>query len=154
MSFLNYFRVCFFLNLSLIFFNWWERERNIDLLFHLLMHSLVSSLMCPEQRSNPQPWHMQTNSNQLSYLARAVDVIFNEIFFYHKRVLNFWQMLFLHLLRWSYDFYYILLHFFSTFPPIVLWDSLFSTSSTKLVVSWFVYDGHSHRCEVVSHCGF
>ena len=32
--------------------------------------------------------------------------------------------------------------------------SLFSTSSPTLVVCSFVYDGHSHRCEVVSHCGF
>ena len=32
--------------------------------------------------------------------------------------------------------------------------SLFSTTSSALVVCWFVYDGHSDQCEVVSHCGF
>ena len=34
-----------------------ERERDINLLFHLCMHSLVDSCMCPDQRSNPQPRH-------------------------------------------------------------------------------------------------
>ena len=33
-----------------------DRERNIDLSFHLLMHSLVDSGMCPDQGSNLQPW--------------------------------------------------------------------------------------------------
>ena len=33
-----------------------ERERNTDLLFHLFMHSLVDSCMCPDQRQNPKPW--------------------------------------------------------------------------------------------------
>ena len=33
-----------------------ERERERDLLFHLLMHSLVDSYMCPDQGLNPQPW--------------------------------------------------------------------------------------------------
>ena len=33
-----------------------ERERNVDLLFHLLIHSLVASCMCPDQGSNLQPW--------------------------------------------------------------------------------------------------
>ena len=32
--------------------------------------------------------------------------------------------------------------------------SLFSTTSPALVVCWFAYDGHSDRCEVVSHWGF
>ena len=32
--------------------------------------------------------------------------------------------------------------------------SPFSTTSPAHVVCWFVYDGHSDRCEVVSHCGF
>ena len=35
-----------------------EKERNINLLFHLLIHSLVDSCMCPDQESNPQPWHI------------------------------------------------------------------------------------------------
>ena len=34
------------------------RERNIDLLFHLFMHSLVDSRMCLDQGSNPQPWRI------------------------------------------------------------------------------------------------
>ena len=33
-----------------------EREGNIDL-FHLFVHSLVDSYMCPDQGLNPQPWH-------------------------------------------------------------------------------------------------
>ena len=32
------------------------RDRNIDLLFHLLMRSSVDSCMCPDWGSNPQPW--------------------------------------------------------------------------------------------------
>ena len=31
--------------------------------------------------------------------------------------------------------------------------SLFSTMSPALLVCWFVYDGHSDWCKVVSHCG-
>ena len=34
-----------------------ERERNINLLFHLPMHTLVDSFMCPDQEWNPQLWH-------------------------------------------------------------------------------------------------
>ena len=30
----------------------------------------------------------------------------------------------------------------------------FSTASPALVVCWFVYVGHSDRCEMVSHRGF
>ena len=37
-----------------------ERERSIDLLFHLFIHSLVDSCMCPDQGSNTQPWHIGT----------------------------------------------------------------------------------------------
>ena len=32
-----------------------ERERERDLLFHLFLHSLVDSCMCPDQGLNPQP---------------------------------------------------------------------------------------------------
>ena len=32
--------------------------------------------------------------------------------------------------------------------------SLLSTALPAFVVCCFVYDGHSQRCEVVSHCGF
>ena len=32
-----------------------ERERGINL-FHLFMHSLVASCMCPDWGSNSQPW--------------------------------------------------------------------------------------------------
>ena len=35
-----------------------ERERNIDLLFHLLMHSLVDFCVCPDGESNSQPWYI------------------------------------------------------------------------------------------------
>ena len=38
-----------------------EREiENIDLLFHLFMHSLVDSCVCPDQGWNPQPWCIGT----------------------------------------------------------------------------------------------
>ena len=33
------------------------RERNVNFLFHLLMHSLVASCMCPAWGWNSQPWH-------------------------------------------------------------------------------------------------
>ena len=36
------------------------REREIDLLFHLPMRSLVVSCMCPDWGSNPQPWCVRT----------------------------------------------------------------------------------------------
>ena len=38
-----------------------ERERNINLLFYLIMHLLVVSGVCfmnPDQVSNPQPWYI------------------------------------------------------------------------------------------------
>ena len=40
----------------------WERdrERNVDLLFHFFMHSLVASCICLDPRSNPQPWCNRT----------------------------------------------------------------------------------------------
>ena len=38
-----------------------ERERNTCLFFHLLMHSLVDSCMCPDWGSNPQPWCIGDN---------------------------------------------------------------------------------------------
>lgn len=37
-----------------------ERERGINLLFHLFMPSLVDTHMCPEQGWNLQSWHIQT----------------------------------------------------------------------------------------------
>ena len=37
-----------------------EGERNINLLFHLFIHSLVDSCMSPNWGSNPQPWHIRT----------------------------------------------------------------------------------------------
>ena len=43
-----------------------ERERLINLLFHLLMHSLVDSCMCPERELNPPPWHVGTCSSHPS----------------------------------------------------------------------------------------
>ena len=68
---------CFF---SFFFFltDWFERgkerQRNTDLFFHLLMHSLVASCMCPDQGLNPQLWRLGTTP-QPSYLARAESVI-------------------------------------------------------------------------------
>ena len=41
-----------------LFYWFWEREKNINLLFYLFMHSLISSCMYPDQRSNPQLWHI------------------------------------------------------------------------------------------------
>ena len=37
-----------------------ERERNINLLFHLFMHSLVASHMCPDLGRNTQLWRTGT----------------------------------------------------------------------------------------------
>ena len=47
-----------------------KREGNIDLLFHLFMHSPVASCMCSDWGSNPQPWFIGTTS-QLSHPAWA-----------------------------------------------------------------------------------
>lgn len=43
-----------------------KRERNVDLLLHLLMHSLADSCLCPERGSNLRPWCVRTGSQQLS----------------------------------------------------------------------------------------
>ena len=42
--------------------NWLEREREreIDLLFHLSTHSLADSCVRPDWGWNPQPWHIGT----------------------------------------------------------------------------------------------
>ena len=42
-----------FLNFYLLILR--KREKNIDLLFHLFMHSLVDFCMCPDWGSNLQP---------------------------------------------------------------------------------------------------
>ena len=49
-----------------------ERERSIDLLFHLFMHQLVDSCMCPDWESNLHLGVSEQCSNQLSYPARAL----------------------------------------------------------------------------------
>ena len=52
------------LYIYLIIFNfiYWflrERKRDIDLLLHLFMYSLVDSCMCPDQRPYLKPWHIE-----------------------------------------------------------------------------------------------
>ena len=37
-----------------------KRERNIHLLFHLFVHSLFDSCVCPDWGSNPQCWFIRT----------------------------------------------------------------------------------------------
>ena len=37
-----------------------KKERNINWLSHLFMHSLVNSCMCPNWESNLKPWHIGT----------------------------------------------------------------------------------------------
>ena len=37
-----------------------EEEREIEVLFHLFMHALVASRMCPDQGWNPQLWRIGT----------------------------------------------------------------------------------------------
>ena len=49
-----------------------ERERDIDLLFHLFMHSLVDSWMCPDWGLNPQPWGTGRTLEPAEPPARAV----------------------------------------------------------------------------------
>ena len=51
-----------------------DRKRNIDLLFHLLMHSLVASCMCLDWGSNLQPWHVR-RTLYLSYSLRALLIL-------------------------------------------------------------------------------
>ena len=41
-----------------------------------------------------------------------------------------------------------------TFPPKAHKGSLFSTFLPTLVISYFFDDGHSKRCEMISHGGF
>ena len=36
------------------------REKDINLLFHLFMHSLVDSCLGPDPVLDPQPWHIRT----------------------------------------------------------------------------------------------
>ena len=52
-NFIPYFYINF---LNLLILERGGRERNIDLWFHLFMHSLVASCMCLDQESNPQSW--------------------------------------------------------------------------------------------------
>ena len=54
-----FFPVVFFKK-NFLFIDFWER--NIDLLFHLLVHSLVDSCICPDPGLNPQPLHMGDNA--------------------------------------------------------------------------------------------
>ena len=42
----------------------------------------------------------------------------------------------------------------STFPPTVQERSIFSTPSPAFIVGRLFDDGHSDRCEVISHCSF
>ena len=62
---LDFFLTAFF-KLLLLFINFREREgreterkKHQFLLFHLFMHSLVDSCMCPDQGWNPQPWYIR-----------------------------------------------------------------------------------------------
>ena len=41
-----------------------DRERNIDLLSRLFMHSSVDSCLCPERGSDPKPWCRGQGSKQ------------------------------------------------------------------------------------------
>ena len=41
-----------------------------------------------------------------------------------------------------------------TFPPVVQEGSLFSIPSPAFIVCRVFDDGHSDKCEVVSHCSF
>lgn len=44
------------LSFFLFLIDFFKRERYINLLFHLFMHSLVASSMCPDGGSDPQTW--------------------------------------------------------------------------------------------------
>ena len=50
-----------------------------------------------------------------------------------------------HLSQWLYQF---------TLPPTVQGHSFFSTPSPAFIVYRLFDDGHSDRCEVISHCSF
>ena len=63
-------------------------------------------------------------------------------------LLNHMVVLFLVYLKTS------MLFFQFKFPPTVHESSLFSTSSSKLVISCLFDDRHRDRCEVMSQCGF
>ena len=53
-----------------------ERERNIDLLFHLFMHSLVESCTCPDRELNLQPWHIGTTLQPAELPSEDTFIIF------------------------------------------------------------------------------
>ena len=59
-----------------------ERARNIDLLFHLLMHSLVDCFMYPDWESNLKPWHIWM-MYQLSYQPGLVVLIWIFLLFFN-----------------------------------------------------------------------
>ena len=54
-----YYIVLFLFYLLLILEREEGKERNINLLFHLFMHSLVASCMCPDWGLNLQPWRIR-----------------------------------------------------------------------------------------------
>ena len=58
---------------------------------------------------------------------------------------SFLRNLLNHLPYWLYQF---------TLPPTVQECSLFSTPSSAFIVCRLLDDGHSDRCDVISHCGF
>ena len=57
--------------LGYIFFFEKERKRETNLLFHLLLHSLIASYMCPDWDQTCSLGVSGWFSNQLSYAARA-----------------------------------------------------------------------------------
>ena len=54
-----------------------ERERNINLLSHSFIHSLVDSCMCPDWGSNLQRWHVWTTLQTTEPLCQSSSSAFN-----------------------------------------------------------------------------
>ena len=59
---------------------WFKRERNIDLLFHLFMHSLVVSYMCSDWVSDLQLWHIRTIPYPTELPGQGQSLTFNLVY--------------------------------------------------------------------------
>ena len=67
-----------------------ETERNINLLFHLVIHSLVDSRMCPDWGLNPQPgWVYQDDTQYPTFSQPLIRAGHNHISFNNVIIIFF-----------------------------------------------------------------